>query len=394
MTLKETISPASEQHPLKTPDMENLLGVVRDALDIKSPRYLSSILGLPQTWIFPAHRFSEFRIVDFWRLERSIRYFLSITIPSIPQTPPTFGWPLLNSFFWKPTVILQRPDHYGNYTSFPSESWFFINGIMTNDAVAQVNAAYLAYLFHRPITIIQNSTCGIFADLLECAIGKEWHRTTEAAVKAFPAIYDALKSEKRRVVVIAHSQGTIIAAVVLRMLCSITKLREEKRVLGVGVRELYAEPEFIFPDHEEIRPEEFDPLTEEELAKLELYCFANCANEMRYFSPSTDGNRPTPWIESFGNEYDIVARLGIQAPNPDTWDIHIDGPRYVTPNTWGHLLNEHYLRPVEQHQKVRYIKGGQGGVDPYQLINPDSFSPDLTPRLFAYINGGSPIEEA
>ncbi|MCG8348075.1 MAG: hypothetical protein MI924_09895 [Chloroflexales bacterium] len=389
MAVKETISPTSEQHPLTTPDMDNLLGILRDALAINPPRYLSSIFGLPQTWMAPKHRFSEFQVIDFWRLERSIRYVLNVTIPSIPQTPPASGWPLLNSFFWKPTVILQRPDHYGSYTSFPYESWFFINGVMTNDAVAQVNAAYLSYLFHRPITLIQNSTCGIFADLIECAIGKEWHRTTEAAAKAFPAIYDALKSEKRRVVVIAHSQGTIIAAVVLRMLGAITEVSKQA-VLGGGFQEIYAEPEFVFPDHEEIRLSDFETLSEEELTKLELYCFANCATKMPYFRAAADGVRPMPWIESFGNEYDIVARLGMQAPNSDKWGIHIDGPRYVVSNTWGHLLNEHYLRFVHEHQKVRYIKRGQGGVAPYQLINPDSFSPDLTPRLFAYINGGSP----
>ena len=30
--------------------------------------------------------------------------------------------------------------------------------MMTDDHVAQINAAYLSHLFHRPITIIQNST--------------------------------------------------------------------------------------------------------------------------------------------------------------------------------------------------------------------------------------------
>ena len=41
----------------------------------------------------------------------------------------------------------------------------------------------------------------------------------EAATVAFPAIYDALKDpQKERVVVVAHSQGTLIAAVVLRLM--------------------------------------------------------------------------------------------------------------------------------------------------------------------------------
>ena len=116
-------------------------------------------------------------------------------------------------------MILQRPDHNGSYTAFPDEAWFFVNGIMTNDSVAQINSAYLAYLFHRPLTMIQNSTDSLWIDLFESAVGKEWYRVVEPAVKALPPIYDTLKSpHKQRVVVICHSQGTIIMSVVLRLL--------------------------------------------------------------------------------------------------------------------------------------------------------------------------------
>jgi hypothetical protein len=54
-------------------------------------------------------------------------------------------------------------------------------------------------------------------DLVECSLGKEWYQNTESATAAFPAIYDALKDPaKERVVVVCHSRGTIIMAVVLR----------------------------------------------------------------------------------------------------------------------------------------------------------------------------------
>ena len=82
-----------------------------------------------------------------------LKFLQNTWIPSIPHTPPLFNPPFLDDLFWQPTVILQRPDHYGSYTSYPDEAWFFINGVMTNDAVAQVNAALLAELFHRPITL-------------------------------------------------------------------------------------------------------------------------------------------------------------------------------------------------------------------------------------------------
>ena len=138
--------------------------------------YASAIFGLPWTWLLPHNRYSEFKIIDLWWPGRTANSWP--TPESIPShcTPPAFGSPRWNGLFWQPTVILQRPDHNGSYTAFPYEAWFFVNGIMTNDSVAQVNTAYLAYLFHRPLTMIQNSTDSLWLDLFECALGKEGYR--------------------------------------------------------------------------------------------------------------------------------------------------------------------------------------------------------------------------
>ncbi len=154
-------------------------------------------------------------------------------------------------------MLLQRPDHYGSYTSYPDEAWFFINGIMTNDAVAQLNAALLAELFHRPITLIQNSTSSLLTDLAQCALDKMNWRVTEPVVKAFPAIYDALTSpDKQRVVLIAHSQGTIVAAVLLRLLKKITRAMAVAPG-GPVAAAAYAPPEFIFPERRAARRRRF-----------------------------------------------------------------------------------------------------------------------------------------
>ena len=53
-------------------------------------------------------------------------------------------------------------------------SLFFINGILTNGDVAQLNAACISYMFHRPVTLIQNATDGALADLLADA-GRHAH---------------------------------------------------------------------------------------------------------------------------------------------------------------------------------------------------------------------------
>lgn len=395
-------------------ELNELLAIVRDAAQIHPRLFLSSVFGLPWTWLPPYKRLSEYKIIDIWRLPRTIKYFLNISIPSIPLNPPSFGPPFLNGLFWRPTVILQRPDHNGSYTSFPGEAWFFINGILTNDSVAQINAALIADLFHRPITLIQNTTSSFLTDMLECALGKQWHRTTEAVEKAFPPIHEALKSHKKKVVVIAHSQGTIIISIVLDLLKQLTDpdepqqsnvdehlpLEGEQPEMLAGLRPIaemaaagMAEPEFLYPYEGPLNMSEFERLTKAELAKLEIYCFANCANHMVYFDDQGDTGNPLPWIESYGNEQDIVARLGMLAPNSTERSIKIQGPRYMRKAAWGHLLNEHYLLPIEAAQRVGRQKKPRGGPQPFVPLEDEQKSASETPRLYYYINGGSPPDQ-
>jgi len=378
-----------------THDFNDLARIAGDAVRIRPPLFLASIFGKPSSWLPPYHPLSEYKIIDIWRLPRTIQYLLNITIPSIPLNPPSFGPPFVNNLFWRPTIILQRPDNNGSYTTFPREAWFFINGILTNDAIAQINAALIASLFHRPVTLLQNSTSSLITDLLECALGKQWHRTTEAVEKAFPPIHQALKSEKEKVVVLAHSQGTIIMSVILDLLLQLTDgAKGADAFSGAEALEFAgaapAGPEFLYPYEGPLSMDEFERLTVSELSKLEIYCFANCANHMSYLGGFQDRKKPIPWIESFGNEMDIVARLGILAPDPVGRNISIQGPRYIRPGAWGHLLNEHYLLPIEAAQRLGRKKSGRGGTQPFLSVDGDNAEVSTTPRLYEYINGGSP----
>ena len=55
---------------------------------------------------------------------------------------------------------------------------------------------------------------------------------------------------------------------------------------------------------------------------------------MPYLNPDFLG-RPRPWIESYGNEHDVVARLGVLAPHSAERSVHIDGSRYRAPACGG-----------------------------------------------------------
>ncbi len=193
-------------------------------------------------------------------------------------------------------------------------------------------------------------------------------------------------------VVIAHSQGTIIMATVLKMLAAVMEPvaeREERATRAIfAAAPSYAPPEFVYPDQFPWRAEDFLPLTEAELAKLEIYCFANCANTMKYIR--TNGSEPIPFIESFGNENDLVARLGMLAPRQLERGIDIDGACYVKPDGWGHLLNAHYLLDIEKRQKQGRKPGGAGTSAPYVPAQCGDIPQNDVPRLFSYINGGVP----
>jgi hypothetical protein len=162
--------------------------------------HVASILSRPASWL-PVERYSGYRLLRSWRVRRAARYLVDVAVPSVPVAAPEWlpdvlSWPL-----WHPSRIAQRPDHNGSWTTHPREAWFFVNGILTNADVADVNAEYLSYLFHRPPTLIENSTAGAVEDLLECALDKAFGSIGEAATKAVPPIYDALKDpDKKRVV--------------------------------------------------------------------------------------------------------------------------------------------------------------------------------------------------
>lgn len=374
-----------------------LVEIACEALAISPPRYVRSILGPAGGWIPPYGAYDEMTMLDPSRPLRALKYLLDSSVPSLPCNPPPFGPPALDRLFFHPTLVLRRPDHNGSWTTFRDEAWFFINGVMTNDDVARLNAAYLSFLFHRPLTIIQNSTNSLPIDLLQCAIGKQWDVITEPVTKAFPPIHAALKDPaKTRVVIIAHSQGTIIAADVLDWLKYLagkgTKgaKRSCRKPAPISRRRLHvaaappapygtpAEPvstDSDTGDPDTLDADDFETLTVGELAKLEIYGFANCASQMTHFA------KGIPWIESFGNELDIVARLGMFATSPD---VRIDGPRWESRGTWGHLLNAHYLKPIEAAQKTRRRKEATRSA-PYVPYGEPS---RVSPALYDYLDGG------
>ena len=395
-------------------EFSDLARVAREALRMKPPLYFRSIFG-PATSFLPPHgRFSEYNILNPWRLATMLRWFLEVSVPASGNTSPDWARavfpPILNRLLWRPTGFFRQPDTYGGVCTFPREHWFFVNGVATNGDIAQLNAAYLTHLFHRPVSVIQKATDSLLLDLHECAIGKgfkndpdsEDQRTmTEPAWRATPAVLEAVNApDTDRVVVIAHSQGTIIMANVLRAIAKALRSKLAtarqpewhpfaKTLMGPVEAERETETQKILRDKLayslHVFAEGGPAEAEKKLAKLEIYTFANCADKMRYVYP----RKQIPYLEHFANERDLVARLGILSPlrgDSKSRLIEIDGPVFERKGAWGHLLNEHHLALIDHYLYPR--KGIPQEENPY----PVKGGGPLNPRLYEYFHGNSPEE--
>ena len=107
------------------PSFSQLLGITADALAIWPPDYVQWFLGPVRTWFPPYNPYSEFTLANPWQLGRALKYLTAIAVPSFSRAAPPLFPPLLADLLFQPTEILQRPDNYNNYTSYPREHWFF-----------------------------------------------------------------------------------------------------------------------------------------------------------------------------------------------------------------------------------------------------------------------------
>jgi len=401
---------------INKPDLENdfqqLLYIALEALNFRPPLYIQSILGPVKKWFPPHDQYSEFTIADLWQPLRLLNYLKEVSVPAFSHTPNrwirTFVPPLVQNLFWRPSGYFQQSDPFDSETSFSKEHWFFINGVATNEAVAKINSDLISKMFLRPVTVVHNETDSLFLDLIQCAIGKEFktrpilsvpQSMTEPAVKATVAILNALVDpEREKVVVICHSQGTIITANVIRALTvAIERMRNDQfvdiidDVSGSSLLEHLAS-EILGSKLQEIENKlQRDDYLISLLKKLEVYTFANCANKMTYVTFINDQNGKEvglPYIENFANEYDLVARLGVLSPLKEDPDIiKLDGAVYEKQgkDAWGHLLNEHYLLGIDG-----YLKRPDTKSDPYDLRSQALSESDDKPRLYGYFNGGRP----
>lgn len=234
---------------------------------------------------------SEFSYGSYEDPQEVFSAFVEAAVPAVPRRKP-----------YTRSIISSE----GLKAPYEGEMWLYINGVATSHAVLKANGKELARIFQRPIHLVHNPTDGLVLDLCECILGRTFDFKTGLEQYVLDVITRALIGYSK-VVVIAHSQGGIVAANVANEL---VKHLEDRSLLK----------------------------------NLEIYTFASAADEMladRKLSRQAD--QCVPYYEHFANGRDFVARFGVINCKDG-----IDGELFVEEGRTGHLLNAHYLPAFER----------------------------------------------
>lgn len=235
-------------------------------------------------------------------------------------------FPSQRSSFSEGTLVC-HPDH--PVEDALNAKWFFVNGIATSPPVALLNGKELARVFRRPIHLIHSPTHGALFDIIRSFHARTLRKDGQMSRPAYAVIRKAL-IESERVVLIGHSQGTIINSYIVRKLLK-------------------------------------DPTMRKHVHRLEVFCLAGVADSFQIDQDlSKKEGRSVPYVEHFANEGDFFARIGIFAHRDRT-----EGPLFQL-NRRGHLLNEHYLTSLikgeycnTQSRLFKYIEGQQPSDQDY-----------------------------
>jgi hypothetical protein len=99
------------------------------------------------------------------------------------------------------------------------ERWFFLNGCCVSGHNLQNNLNVLSETFGRPLFAIHNRTYGVIGDLFECIMQRAFNLFTEESRVSYEYIKSyTVDPSVKKVMLIAHSQGCIMASQILDQL--------------------------------------------------------------------------------------------------------------------------------------------------------------------------------
>lgn len=110
-------------------------------------------------------------------------------------------------------------DEYGdNHNAI----WCEINGVSTNGDLQWANGKQISELFRTKVHLLHNPSQGLLVDLIECFRDRTLGLFTSISKRIAKALRKQLlktKGEKgKKIILLAHSQGTIIASNAIELL--------------------------------------------------------------------------------------------------------------------------------------------------------------------------------
>src|SRR5437016_4625389 len=188
------------------------------------------------------------QILDIQRVKNDILNKLYLTTVTFLTLPAFVLYPIL---MMKALIKEEvRPPTQTRLSKHIEEKWFFINGILTTEEGLDENCMYLEERFDRGVTGILNRSYGIFWDMVEVVLGRNFNVETISVLWAVDRILEELKNNRVKTIrLIAHSQGGIIANLVLEKLyIELSKTGHQKRLEKLEVYTFAsASREFINP---------------------------------------------------------------------------------------------------------------------------------------------------
>jgi hypothetical protein len=244
-------------------------------------------------------------------IEAIIQIFLPIILLFIP--PLYFILRIIQSIFIQYFEInIQQTSPRNNIKSF------FINGVCVNSYWEHQNCVRITRRLGPEyigiLTPISNPSYGIIADLFESITQRNFKVNSTAVCIATNTIEQALRNSESTDIIrfISHSQGTIIANLVIQKLYYNLSLTGNKHLLN----------------------------------RLHVHTFACVSKD--FINPEG----LLGCLEHYVNINDPVAILGILNTFPEI-SPYYNGSIFINFNGWGHLFNKYYSLESENYVSIR-----------------------------------------
>jgi len=300
--------------------LQILLNIWREIECIRkgvSWKCLYQVFGPPAELLKPTHPKAEFALIWKFFQNMELRKIVKLGVLLAGSVFVPFLGVLLTLplYLENKSLITSVGKEFGENNETFKETWMQVNGVCTDREFQGSVGEIIAELFQRDIMLFWNPTQGMLFDLIECMMGRTFNGLTTIGQELAKSLEIELKrKEKSKVVLLAHSQGAIIASNAISTLV-------DRKVL--------------------------------ELEKLEVYTFGSAADSFRQMEIETsDGKKKVPLYEHFANHGDLIAQIGVLH-----WMFtKYSGSRYNYPGRLfvssksGHLLGEHYLKNLRERQ--------------------------------------------